>query len=99
MKKAVVALLLIFLAGCRDEGTSYKSVGTITGVDGRFCVCCGGYFIEIDNSQYRFYTLPPGSKIDLEQETFPIKVFLNWENAGTPCGSEEIIEVQDIRKY
>jgi hypothetical protein len=75
----------------------YKSDGIITGYDLRECVCCGGWFIDIADSTYRFYEVPKDSYIFFEVETYPIKVKLDWKKSPTPCMGDEII-VERIKK-
>ena len=89
----------LLLASCHDQPTenTYMSKGTITGPDLRECACCGGWFITIDSMEYLFYTLPPGSNLDLTNETFPLKVQLNWHKPDHPCLSD-LIEVDAIAK-
>ncbi len=88
--------LLVLLMGCqkdkidnpRDE---YMNFGTITGIDMTLCMCCGGWFIEIDNATYRFKKLPDNCDINLYDETFPVFVILNWEEESYQCLGDEII--------
>lgn len=65
--------------------------------DYRMCVCCGGWFIKIDNDTLRFYELPSDFNIDLNTETLPIEVELNWEKDKNDCLGDEII-IDAIRK-
>lgn len=65
--------------------------------DYRMCVCCGGWFIKIDNDTLRFYELPSDCNIDLNTETLPIEVELNWEKDKNDCLGDEII-IDAIRK-
>jgi hypothetical protein len=82
-----------------NNGIKYQSSAQITARDFRKCSCCGGYFITIDATQYRFLSLPAGSSLNLEGETLPLNVELNWHHADTtsPCSVDEII-VDGIRK-
>lgn len=65
--------------------------------DYSMCVCCGGWFIKIDNETLRFYELPSDCNIDLNAETLPIEVELNWEKDKNDCLGDEII-IHAIRK-
>jgi hypothetical protein len=67
------------------------SEGQIQGPDFSMCACCGGWFISIDNDRYRFYELSEESDLDLENETFPITVRLNWRKREHQCLGDEII--------
>ena len=65
--------------------------------DYRMCVCCGGWFIKIDNDTLRFYELPSDCNIDLNTETLPIEVELNWEKDKNDCLDGEIyISIDDV---
>ncbi|MDP2365430.1 MAG: hypothetical protein Q8M94_16880 [Ignavibacteria bacterium] len=92
MKKIIfTGILLIFIiASCAEDENEFMSNGTITGIDFRECSCCGGYFIAIKDSTYRFYTLPVGSEVALENPVFPIYVKLDWAKADTACLGDEI---------
>ncbi|HCY76323.1 MAG TPA: hypothetical protein DHV28_10410 [Ignavibacteriales bacterium] len=92
MKKIIFAgiLLLICFSSCTEDENLFMSNGTITGIDIRECSCCGGYFIDINDSTYRFYTIPAGSDVQLQNPNFPIYVKLDWAKADTVCLGDEI---------
>ncbi len=92
----VILMLAAIIVSCEKE-ENYKSTGIITGPDIRECICCGGYFIEIGDSTYNFDTLPAFSAIDLETETFPINVKLDWLY-DRDCGGIEYIDISKIKK-
>lgn len=70
----------LFLLCCAKGSTDhYLSQGIITGPDPRMCICCAGWQIAIDNQTYNFDLLPLDAKIDMEHETFPIPVYLDWQ--------------------
>lgn len=99
MKKLIFLTLLVIpiLIGC-DENDSMDE-GVITGVDTRECLCCGGYFIDIKNSTYRFQSLPSESGIDLTNNpVFPINVKLSWKMKDTLCLGDEIIVLKISKK-
>lgn len=84
----LVALAALFFASCTtpgDPNPTYKSRGEITGPDYRRCAhpCCGGWWIEIEGENHRFFELPPGSAIKLSETTFPIPVKLSWSRKST----------------
>ena len=87
MKSAKLIIFIIFtsLASCNKDNDTYKSVGIITGVDLRMCVCCGGYLINIDDVTYMINSMPKNSNLDLQQETFPITVHLDWQLSNSSC--------------
>ncbi len=98
MKKIITAALLLivlcFISCSLGEAGSTTSNGTITGPDVRECACCGGFYIEIDNVNYRFYNVPPNSNLNLENPTFPIYVKLEWAKDANACLGDEIIVVR-----
>jgi len=92
LKKICIVVFLLFVAlSCSLEEDEFRSNGVITGYDTRECVCCGGYFIEIANSAYRFYDIPNGSRLNLDNPTFPIYVKLDWQKDPNACLGDEII--------
>lgn len=85
-------------SGSGDEGTDqeWRSHGEITGIDVRRCAqpCCGGWYVTIEGSRYRFLKFPEGSDPALQSyrpEDFPIPVRLNWESVtGERCAEDRI---------
>jgi hypothetical protein len=92
MKIQILATVLIcfMLASCRKDN-DFGQRGTITGIDLRECLCCGGWFININDSTYRFYQLPDQNNIDLENANFPVEVILTWKKDPNVCLGDEII--------
>ena len=88
---------LLTLSGCSKREIEYQSVGTITGPDLRSCLCCGGWFIEIEDNTYRFEDIPNVNDLDLKSETFPLNVKLNYSLVGCGCLGDEI-EIGNIVK-
>ena len=92
LKKIFTCIVLVMsLWFCSEQEDEYASTGIITGIDVRECSCCGGYFIEIADSTYRFYNIPPGSKLNLENPDFPVYVKLDWHEDPNACLGDEII--------
>ena len=93
------AFLMISLFGCKKPNTNdFQSTGIITGADYKMCACCGGWYILIDNVTYEFETLPAGSTIDLQNETFPITVKLEWKLSTKPTCTYKNINILKIVK-
>lgn len=87
----VCSMLFTFALCCTDaDDNTNTNDATITGIDSRECSCCGGYFIEISSSTYRFYTVPAGSNVDIENATFPLNVRVTWKTAANRCLGDEI---------
>ncbi|MFA6127232.1 MAG: hypothetical protein WC699_08015 [Bacteroidales bacterium] len=83
-------LLLVLMTGCKkDHG--YDNSGTIFGQDYRKCMCCGGWFIEIEKDTLRFQTMPEGCAINLTDALYPVEVYLDWHYPDPQCMGDEII--------
>ena len=101
--KTVLGICLIifgFMCCHKENSYHYKSIGTITGQDLRDCPspCCSGWFIKIDSLTYEFDSLPTNSSINLDKETFPVVVKLDWQLSDTlGCPNKRII-IQRIVK-
>lgn len=94
----IVLLLTVIILSCeKEKDDNYQSTAVITGPDLRECICCGGYFIELDDSTYNFDTLPTSSQIDLATETFPLRVKLDWWY-DKKCGDIQYIGISRIAK-
>ena len=84
--------------------TSIKKVvsitdeGTITGMDPRMCVCCGGWWIRLQNDTLRFDQLPAGSENILENVKFPVPVRVKWAKKFPRCMGDEILIFELIRE-
>lgn len=87
----VLAALGTFSCTDDEQATVDKEVGIITGQDPRFCMCCGGWFIDIGDRTYRFYELPGDSNIDLTDAALPMAVNVVWEADDNACLGDEII--------
>lgn len=88
-KLITIALLVILLMGCTRENDCLDS-GTITGLDPRDCMCCGGWFIEIRDTVRRFDQLPEDCTIDFNLVTYPLKVKVEWKKREQLCLGDEI---------
>jgi hypothetical protein len=101
--KIVLGICLMFFGFiyCQKENShNYKSIGTITGQDYRMCPspCCGEWSIKIDSLTYEFDSLPSNSSINLEKETFPLVVKLDWQLSNTIECPNKRITIQKIAK-
>ena len=61
---------------CTRENDDYKSIGTITGIDGTMCGCCGGWIINIDDFRYLIDSMPNNSNLDLSKKHFLLQLNL-----------------------
>ena len=98
MKAIRIVFLVFILIACTRKDNDYKSIGTITGLDARMCMCCGGWIINIDDVVYLIDTMPKNSDIDLATETFPVTVKLDWQLIDGACSTFNRIKVQRIKK-
>ena len=80
------------------EKVKYENTATITGADMAMCACCGGYFIEIEGTQYRFdkSELPSGFTFDDKQ--LPMDVELNWKLETSQCTGFYWISISKIKR-
>lgn len=83
---SVVCLIATALIlSCKKED-AYKSNGVIYGSDPRMCVCCGGWLIKIDSSNYQFSDIPENSNFKLDYTaSLPIYVKLDWQIINSSC--------------
>jgi hypothetical protein len=98
MKTTRILLLFFLIIACNKENDDYMSVGTITGTDYRMCMCCGGWYVKIDEVVYLTDSLPTESNIDLATEKFPIEVKLDWKLISNGCSGYNRITVLKIKK-
>jgi len=77
---------------------SLNSIGIIIGPDLRMCACCGGWYIWIDGIAYEFDTLPVDSKIDLQNEKFPITVITDWQLSDLSACPDKRIIIQKVTR-
>jgi hypothetical protein len=97
--KRKILLLVVFMITLTFCGKDiYLSQGTIIGPDLRMCACCGGWYILIDTTTYEFESLPLNSKIDLQSETFPLNVKLDWEISDRVACPNKYITILRIEK-
>ncbi len=98
MKVIRLIFFVFIMIACTKENSDYQSVGTITGIDGTMCGCCGGWIIIINDGRYLIDSMPKNSNIDLATETFPITVKLDWQLVNNGCSAFGRIAVQRIKK-
>lgn len=95
--KAIRTFLFVFLAvACTKE--DYRSIGTIVGIDYTKCACCGGWQILIDDTMYLIDAIPDNSDLDLEKETLPVTVKLDWHLVNNGCSAFNRITVERIKE-
>jgi hypothetical protein len=93
----ILGVVLSMICCEKVNNNDYESTGKILGPDYRMCICCGGWQILIDSVTYNFDSIPVNSNINLEKETFPLLVKLDWQltnNGGCP----KWITIQRIAK-
>jgi hypothetical protein len=89
----MIALLMFPIISChKDKDNTVEGLqGKITGTDMRKCMCCGGYYIEIQDSTYRFDSIPINSGINISIDTFPIFVSVLFHKKNPQCLGDEIV--------
>lgn len=94
----VIFIILGIISCHKDNDGDYKSHGKILGPDYRMCACCGGFYIQIDSLTYEFDSIPANSNINLQKDTFPISVKLDWQLSDKPACPDTRISIQKIMK-
>ncbi|MEL6193578.1 MAG: hypothetical protein AAFR66_16070 [Bacteroidota bacterium] len=100
--------ILMLTIGCENESTAEVHACTpeneveasITGPDFRRCACCGGWFIEIADSTYRFQKFPDCSEIEglADDVKYPIPVTIDFRADLNPCLGDEIFLEKLVRR-
>jgi hypothetical protein len=78
------------MVGCKKD-SGYQDTGTVFGFDYIKCMCCGGYFIEINEDTLRFDQMPENQAINFDSLGFPVEVYLDWHHKDPKCLGDEII--------
>ncbi len=97
----LLTILVLLFASCKDDDApSFQDRGEILGADLTLCACCGGWYIKINEENYRFHELPAGATIELSAENMPIDVWLDWHADPEACLGNEILidRIQEISK-
>lgn len=98
MKIKLILFLILATMIISCEKTKYESTATITGADLTLCACCGGYFIDIDGTLYRFEKTELPSGFTFIDSQLPMKVELNWEPKMQSCTKFNWIKISKIRQ-
>lgn len=94
-----ICLIITCFVCCQKANTNdYQSNGIITGPDIRMCPCCGGWYIQIDSLTYEFDSIPSNSNIDLQKDSFPILVKLDWQLSNQIACPDKRIIIKRIMK-
>jgi len=92
MTKTLFGIVVLFILSTScEKNNGFQNEGIISGYDYRKCMCCGGYFVEVEDSTYRFYVMPDDFNFDWETDTFPLNVLLDWRLDSAQCLGDEII--------
>jgi hypothetical protein len=107
----LTAIFSIFFATCkkqekidlgkdpRSPDGTIKYNATIVAPDTRNCICCGGYFLSIDNNKpvagdyFITYDFPE----NYTPTSFPTKIYIEWEKDSNACINDKIIIKKLIR--
>ena len=84
-------MVLFMACSGEDERAQPRDRGVIIGEDVRLCACCGGWFIDIGESRYRFQRIPEFNDVSLLPEHFPMAVFVSWAPDPEACLGDEIV--------
>lgn len=94
--------IILFLSSCSDSTNTndnyITSDGVITGYDLAECVCCGGWFVEIEKDTLRIWNMPEEFNKILSEKEMPVEVRLSWKKMTDNCGASmnNIILVNSI---
>jgi len=94
----ICLIILCFVCCQKGNNSDYQSNGIIMGPDIRMCACCGGWYIQIDSLTYEFDSIPANSNIDLQKESFPILVKLDWQLSNQIACPDKRIIIKSIIK-
>jgi len=97
MKTTVFLLMISTMLVLSCEKTKYESKGTITGPDLAMCACCGGYFIEIEGTKYRFDKSELPKNFTFTDSQLPLRVELDWKLKAESCTGSNWIKISKIR--
>ena len=92
---AVSMLLLACESSTKSEYTN--SDGVIIGFDARKCMCCGGWFVEMDHDTMRTWIMPAEFDNLLREKELPVEVNFDWKNYNGSCGGDDLIEINAIK--
>jgi hypothetical protein len=99
----ICILLISFLLSCKnstDTSSGYtNSDGLIIGADPRMCICCGGWYVDINKDTLRIWNMPDDFNKILSTKKLPVAVNLTWERMTDGCGAsmKDIILVDSIK--
>jgi hypothetical protein len=101
LPKALLIISTLVLITCEKEeplGSQGWEKGVVTGFDGRYCGCCGIYWIEIKGKKYLLHEMPEDFlKSNRPSEmNYPFKVRLKWKALTGGCFSPNTIKAQAI---
>jgi hypothetical protein len=98
MKQFILFFAIILIAASCKKDKSDMNEAAIIGADMTMCACCGGYFIDINNTRYRFNPDSVTSSLNLNTATFPLDVDLEWVSIVGPCDNFNWSTIQSIRR-
>lgn len=92
----LILFLALSLFACKRE-KGYTDKGTLVGIDGRYCACCGGLILEANNGMdFNIESLPGVTSEELYKMTYPRKISYNWK-ADRTCGGITYITITSFR--
>lgn len=95
----IVCLVALALAGCKKQEPGTPAV--ITGIDGRYCMCCGGYMITFNGERQpyvaEFFLIDNSADMPFDSSTtrYPIDVLVDFESE-TKC-TGQFIKITKIK--
>jgi hypothetical protein len=95
VKRCILLVFSILIFSCEKD--AFKSTGTITGADMALCACCGGYFIDIEGTQYRIDKAKLPGNFSFDDKKLPLTVELDWDQNVAYCKDFNWINVTRIK--
>ena len=93
MKKQFILLFIVCLALHQCTYSNLGAPAVITGWDPRYCACCGGLKIIIQNSTPagEFYLIQNSSDLGIDMNaTFPINAIVTYTMLPNTCGGKHV---------
>lgn len=100
MRAKAIFLLFTILMVLSCEKNTYENSGTITEKDSRKCMCCGGYIVEINETQYHFEKAELPDEFTFDDNQMPLKIEPDYKLKNDDCSNSGInwITVSKIRE-
>ena len=99
----LIIIILIFINCKKNTNNSTGnciniSDGIIIAADYRKCVCCGGWFLKINNDTLRIFKYPQEFNDSLNNKSLPVYINLTWIIINDECKiNNNLIELKSFK--